>query len=133
MKKLIICSFAFALFMTTTSNAQPFELDIVAIHSGGSSGDPESEYSLSLTVGLSLAAPETSGTEYSVAYGLWNAIGIQTLCPADFTGDGILNFFDTSLFLSAFEAEDPAADMNNDGVFDFFDISSYLASYATGC
>jgi len=39
-------------------------------------------------------------------------------CLADFTADGILNFFDISAFLVAFAANDPVADFTADGVFD---------------
>lgn len=54
-------------------------------------------------------------------------------CPADFTGDGALNFFDVSGFLSAFWAGDPAADFSGDGAFNFFDVSLFLGLYAEGC
>ncbi|MGV6814209.1 MAG: FG-GAP-like repeat-containing protein, partial [Phycisphaerales bacterium] len=54
-------------------------------------------------------------------------------CPADFTGDGTLDFFDVSAFLTAFNTMDPIADFTNDGNFDFFDISAFLAAYAAGC
>ncbi len=54
-------------------------------------------------------------------------------CPADLNGDGVLNFFDVSIFLNAFNAMNPIADFNNDGVFDFFDVSAFLAAYNAGC
>ena len=54
-------------------------------------------------------------------------------CPADLTGDGVLNFFDVSAFLTAFGAMDPTADMNGDGIFNFFDVSAFLAAFAAGC
>lgn len=54
-------------------------------------------------------------------------------CPADLNGDGVLDFFDVSAFLIAFNAMDPIADFNNDGFFDFFDVSSFLVSYQAGC
>lgn len=54
-------------------------------------------------------------------------------CPADLNGDGVLDFFDVSAFLVAFNAMDPIADFNNDGFFDFFDVSSFLISYQAGC
>lgn len=54
-------------------------------------------------------------------------------CPADFTGDGILNFFDVSAFLQAFAAQDPAADFTNDGNFDFFDIGQFIGLFGAGC
>ncbi len=54
-------------------------------------------------------------------------------CPADLTGNGTLNFFDVSTFLSAFAAQDPIADFTNDGIFNFFDVSAFLAAFAAGC
>jgi len=55
------------------------------------------------------------------------------LCPADLTGDGSLNFFDVSAFLSAFAAMDPVGDFTGDGQFNFFDVSAFLAAFAAGC
>ena len=60
-------------------------------------------------------------------------ISCEATCPADLTGDGVLNFFDISAFLSAFSAMNPIADLTNDGVFNFFDVSAFLAAFAAGC
>ncbi len=54
-------------------------------------------------------------------------------CPADFTDDGVLDFFDIASFLTLFSNQDPLSDMNNDGSFDFFDIATYLAAFSEGC
>lgn len=54
-------------------------------------------------------------------------------CPADFTGDGSLNFFDISEFLAAFNAAEPAADLNGDDRWNFFDVSDFLSAFAAGC
>ena len=54
-------------------------------------------------------------------------------CPADFTGEGDLDFFDVSGFLAAFAAQDPTADFTGEGNFDFFDVSAFLAAFAAGC
>ena len=54
-------------------------------------------------------------------------------CAADLNGDGVLNFFDVSAFLTAFNATDPSADFNNDGMFNFFDVSAFLAEFNAGC
>ncbi|MGV6815269.1 MAG: GC-type dockerin domain-anchored protein, partial [Phycisphaerales bacterium] len=58
---------------------------------------------------------------------------IASPCPADLTGDGQLNFFDISAFLSAFNAQDPVADINGDGVYNFFDVSGYITLFNQGC
>ncbi len=54
-------------------------------------------------------------------------------CVADFTGDGVLDFFDVSAFINAYNAMDPAADLNDDGVWDFFDVSAFINAYNLGC
>ncbi len=54
-------------------------------------------------------------------------------CPADLTGDGVLNFFDVSAFLAAYSGMDPAADFTGDGMYNFFDVSAFLAAYSAGC
>jgi len=54
-------------------------------------------------------------------------------CPADLTGDGALDFFDISEFLTLFSAGDLAADFSDDGILDFFDISAFLSAFSAGC
>ncbi len=58
---------------------------------------------------------------------------IASSCPADFTDDGVLNFFDISAFVIAFNASDPAADFTGDGSFNFFDVSAFLSLFNQGC
>ena len=68
--------------------------------------------------------------------GTWNGPGstdCASPCIADFTGDGNLDFFDVSAFLSAFSAMNPSADLQTDGVYNFFDVSIFLSAYAAGC
>jgi len=60
-------------------------------------------------------------------------LNCEAQCPADLTGDGTLDFFDISAFLTAFSANDPAADFTSDGIFDFFDISAFLQAFTAGC
>jgi FG-GAP repeat len=62
---------------------------------------------------------------------LFNAPAIS--CAADLTGDGELNFFDVSAFLSAFNDGDSSADFTGDGNFNFFDVSAFLKAFAAGC
>tara|TARA_R110000782_G_scaffold19140_4_gene52224 strand:+ start:17024 stop:17755 length:732 start_codon:yes stop_codon:yes gene_type:complete len=55
-------------------------------------------------------------------------------CAADFDGNGLLNFFDVSAFIAAYNNADPAADLAAPfGTFNFFDISAYIAEYNAGC
>ena len=52
---------------------------------------------------------------------------------ADLNGDGLLNFFDVSAFLQAFNAGDLIADFNDDGLFNFFDVSAFMIVFSDGC
>ena len=54
-------------------------------------------------------------------------------CPADFNGDGQVDFFDYLDFIEAFAAEDPSADFNGDGQIDFFDYLDFIAAFVEGC
>jgi subtilisin-like proprotein convertase family protein len=60
-------------------------------------------------------------------------ISTSISCTPDLNGDGDLNFFDVSAFLSAYNDQDPSADFNADGLYNFFDVSQFLAAYADGC
>ena len=54
-------------------------------------------------------------------------------CDADLTGDGGIDFFDVSIFLGYFSAQDVRGDLNGDGVFNFFDVSTFLQIFGQGC
>lgn len=56
-----------------------------------------------------------------------------TVCSPDLTGDGALDFFDISAYLTAYAGADPIADFTGDGVFDFFDVSAFLSAFNAGC
>jgi len=78
-------------------------------------------------------------TDGSVTYPGWNIDDIEFIglvpvgCRVDFNQDGVLDFFDVLEFLTAFDAQDPAADMNGDGIFDFFDVLGFLSEFTAGC
>lgn len=58
---------------------------------------------------------------------------IETECPADLNADGVLDFFDISAFLSAYNNGDLSVDFIADGNLDFFDISAFLSLFSLGC
>jgi hypothetical protein len=83
---------------------------------------------------VSSAAPTTG----DITLGMWRdpsmsvsaSVVVPTAaapCPADLNGDGVLNFFDISVFINTMP------DYNNDGGFDFFDVSSFVADFSAGC
>lgn len=63
---------------------------------------------------------------------LWSR-PVPTLCAADLTDDGRLDFFDLTAWLHAFNTQGPAADFNADGLINFGDVKAYLAALNTGC
>ncbi len=48
-------------------------------------------------------------------------------CPADLNNDGVLDFFDVSIFVNSMP------DFDNSGSFDFFDVSAFLNAFSGGC
>ncbi len=76
----------------------------------------------------------TDGVQFGVYEIVLNGVAlIEPDCPADLTGNGVLDFFDVQLFLSFFANDDVIADWNGDGLFDFFDVLLYLNDFAAGC
>ncbi|MFK7759644.1 MAG: matrixin family metalloprotease [Phycisphaerales bacterium] len=70
---------------------------------------------------------------------LWNltvlfaTLDVPDECPADFTGEGDLNFLDVSAFLTAFGNQDAIADFTGEGDFNFLDVSAFLTAFGNGC
>ena len=54
-------------------------------------------------------------------------------CPADITGDGVLDADDFFAYLDLFAAGDPGADITGNGVIDADDFFAYLDLFAAGC
>ena len=59
-------------------------------------------------------------------------------CPADFDGDGFVDFFDFDAFVACFEDANSCppgktADFDGDGFVDFFDFDSFVAAFEAGC
>jgi hypothetical protein len=58
-------------------------------------------------------------------------------CPADFNGDGFLDFFDYGDYVDCFEngvcPPGRTADFNGDAFVDFFDYADYVTAFETGC
>lgn len=87
-------------------------------------------------LGLSVSGPLAMPLYLSTEDGDADAfVRLINRCVADFSPDfGVLDFFDVSEFLQAFNAQDPAADLAPpQGTFDFFDISAYVQAFSAGC
>ena len=69
----------------------------------------------------------------------WGNEGIYLLttplnwCPADLNFDGVLDFFDVSIFITAYTNELVWANLQEDGQIDFFDVSAFLQLFQNGC
>ncbi len=67
-------------------------------------------------------------------FGLYGTVSRASLCWADLTGDGVLDFADVSAFLQAFGAGDPAADLAPPiDVYNFDDALAFLGHFGDGC
>lgn len=75
----------------------------------------------------------TAGQSNGLSAGITQRLGDCVSCPADLNDDGVLDFFDVSAFLDAFNRSDPIADFTRDGLLDFFDTSAFLSAYNAGC
>jgi hypothetical protein len=77
-----------------------------------------------------------SGDTIYVTQG-WLSRAQPTVCPADFNGDGFLDFFDYDDYVNCFETgacpEGRTADFNGDGFADFFDYDDFVAAFEAGC
>ena len=105
---------------------------------GGSNYLSQSE----LSVHFGISADESADLTIRWANGgVTNLVGVAPgrytiralACPADLNGDGNLNFFDVSSFLTMYQNQHPQGDMNGDGNFNFFDVSAFLTAYQGGC
>ncbi|MCA9276498.1 MAG: hypothetical protein KDA29_10775 [Phycisphaerales bacterium] len=110
-----------------------FEITWYTIDAGGTNGSTGGAFELSGTIGQPDAGAVMTGGQFSLSGGFWPGVNNAPACPADLTGDGMLNFFDVSAFLTAYNAMNPVADFNGDGNFNFFDVSAFLQAYNMGC
>ncbi|MCA9275440.1 MAG: hypothetical protein KDA29_05400 [Phycisphaerales bacterium] len=54
-------------------------------------------------------------------------------CEADLNFDGVLDFFDVSVFINGYLKDSPLINLHNDMDIDFFDVSAFLNAYTNGC
>jgi hypothetical protein len=122
--------------LASPSLAQPYEINWSTIDGGGgtSSGGI---YSLSGTIGQPDAGPAMSGGIFTLTGGYWTGASQPPGCPADFNGDGFLDFFDYDDYVGCYETgvcpPGRTADFNNDQFVDFFDYDEFVGAFETGC
>ena len=55
-------------------------------------------------------------------------------CPADLTGDGVVDIFDLLAYLDLYTVQDPGADLSEPfGTVDLFDLLEFADLYQAGC
>ena len=59
-------------------------------------------------------------------------LGLKS-CPADFSSDGQINFYDVSKYIQTYLADDMLADMNGDLEVNAMDVMDFLNAYTNGC
>ncbi|MEM9374352.1 MAG: GC-type dockerin domain-anchored protein, partial [Planctomycetota bacterium] len=125
---------------TTGGDWLPFSFtvtddDILAV--GDFPPDPTSVTVLPFRFFGDAFSPGTSptGTVFIDDLCIVQGAGSPGCSPADLAEPfGVLNFFDISTFIAAFNAQDPAADLAAPfGSFNFFDVSTYITLYNQGC
>ncbi len=62
-----------------------------------------------------------------------DSVVVRLTCLADLDGNGVLNFFDVTVFLNYYNSNDPRADLNGDGVLNFFDVTILLTQLNNSC
>lgn len=113
----------------TTTAGDVFEVDEIQMIAVGST-PPESLSFIQFSAGIG----DEDASDYSIVLDSpRTTLAVFNTCPADLSGDGVLNFFDVSAFLGAFGSQQPEADFTNDGLFNFFDVSAFLSAFADGC
>lgn len=59
------------------------------------------------------------------------------VCPADYNGDGFVDIYDFTEFVTCFEGgecpQGMSGDFNNDGFADVYDFTDFVSAFETGC
>lgn len=63
-----------------------------------------------------------------------DVFAVDQVCVADIAEPfGVIDFFDVSEFITRFSLESAAADMNHDGILNYFDVSIFIQAMNEGC
>ncbi len=122
-----------AILASSPALSQDYQIKSFTIAVGGASGQTIGPLVLSGTIGQPNASVPIVAGNLTLIGGFWPTTATPQSCIADLNGDGELDFFDVSLFLTAFAQMSPSADYNSDGLYSFFDVSIFLGAFAAGC
>ena len=113
-----------------TALAQPFTIGWYSIDAGGgvSTGG---DFELRGVIGQPDAGPTLAGGDFELDGGFLVIMSVS--CPADITGNGVVDADDFFAYLDLFAAGDPRADLDGNGVIDSEDFFLYLDFFVLGC
>ena len=119
-----------ALALAPAALAQDYDIDWYTIDGGGgtSIGDV---FELSGTIGQPDAGVVMTAGDFSLTGGFWIAPGTAgPPCPADITGDGVVDVLDLLEVLSQWGTTG-SADINEDGTVDVLDLLEVLSAWGS--
>ena len=123
--------------MLASSARAQFTIDRYTDDGGGMMGATGGTFELSSSAGQADASGPLAGGTFEIVGGFWAAANRRPECPADFNGDGFLDFFDYDDYVLCYEEnvcpDGKTADHNGDGFVDFFDYDDFVLDYETGC
>ncbi|XVJ59475.1 MAG: hypothetical protein HEQ23_08735 [Tepidisphaera sp.] len=137
MNKIIVLISVVVGGMLASSARAQFTIDWYSVDGGGMMGATGGTFELSSTAGQADASGPLAGGTFEIVGGFWAAANRRPECPADFNGDGFLDFFDYGDYVDCFEngvcPPGRTADFNGDAFVDFFDYADYVTAFETGC
>ena len=134
-KLTILLVVAAAALAPRTASAQ-YAIDWWTVDGGGAMNASGGAFTLSATAGQADAGTVGTPAGFQILGGFWAVENVAS-CPADFNGDGFLDFFDYDDYVSCFETgvcpPGKTADFNGDGFADFFDYDDFVTAFENGC
>ena len=115
---------------TSTATNVPNRLHWYSAVTFDSSGQPQDRSHQSFIGSYDFGTP-SSTNPFASPYLILR--GVLCTPPADFNGDGFLDFTDFDDFVVAFEVGDPSADFNQDHFLDFTDFDDFVAAFEASC
>jgi hypothetical protein len=87
-------------------------------------------YSLSGTIGQWEAHPAAASASFSVTGGFWGPASAAS-CPADLSGDGVVEAADLATLIAAWgpAGSNASADLDGDGIVGASDLASLVAAW----
>jgi hypothetical protein len=109
-------------------HAGVFDLSWHTIDGGGTTNASGGGFTLRGTIGQPDAG-DLNGGGFTLRGGFWVGADITTTCPADFTGDGMVDGADLGQLLLAWDMDDRTTDLNRDGNVDGADLGILLLAW----